>query len=77
MAAVNNVPNIYGMSYNSARDELFLAYNGVVSAMRVRDNAGDLRDVYRAALDTSQLGLPGVMKTKTGLDQFYKKNFIK
>ena len=43
-------PNIYGMSYNSARDELFLAdrINGVVRAMRVRDNAGDLRDVYRA-----------------------------
>ena len=42
-------PDIYGMSYNSARDELFLAdNNGVVRAMRVRDNAGDLRDVYRA-----------------------------
>ena len=41
-------PDIYGMSYNSARDELFLAdyANKVVRAMRVRDNAGDLRDVY-------------------------------
>ena len=38
--------DIYGMSYNSARDELFLtdANNKVVRAMRVRDNAGDLRD---------------------------------
>ena len=38
------------MSYNSARDELFLADypNAVVRAMRVRDNAGDLRGVYRA-----------------------------
>ena len=45
------------MSYNSARDELFLADrdNGVVRAMRVRDNAGDLRDVYRAPYDTSPL----------------------
>ena len=45
------------MSYNSARDELFLADrgNGVVRAMRVRDNAGDLRDVYRAPHDTSAL----------------------
>ena len=43
------------MSYNSSRDELFLADhdNGVVCAMRVRDNAGDLRDVYRAPHDTS------------------------
>ena len=43
------------MSYNSARDELFLAVygNGVVRVMRVRDNAGDLRDVYRAPHDTS------------------------
>ena len=43
---------ICGMSYNSARDELFLADNDnkVVRAMRVRDNAGDLRDVYRATL---------------------------
>ena len=47
-------PNIWGMSYNSARDELFLAdkENSVVRAMRVRDNAGDLRDVYRAPHDT-------------------------
>ena len=47
--------DIYGMSYNSARDELFLAdaNNKVVRAMRVRDNAGDLRDVYRAPHDTS------------------------
>ena len=43
-------PNILGMSYNSERDELFLAdyANGVVRPMRVRDNAGDLRDVYTA-----------------------------
>ena len=41
--------NILGMSYNSARDELFLADcdNKVVRAMRIRDNAGDLRDVYK------------------------------
>ena len=46
-------PFIRGMSYNSARDELFLAdrSNGVVRAMRVRDNAGDMRDVYRAPHD--------------------------
>ena len=46
------------MSYNSARDELFLAdamrdasaraIVRIVRTMRVRDNAGDLRDVYRA-----------------------------
>ena len=49
-------PDIWGMSYNSACDELFLAdyANNVVRAMRVRDNAGDLRDVYRGTLhDTS------------------------
>ena len=48
-------PDIFGMSYNSARDELFLAdfENEVVRAMRVYDNAGDLRDVYRAPHDTS------------------------
>ena len=48
-------PRIEGMSYNSARDELFLAddNNKVVRAMRVRDNAGDLRDVYRAPQHTS------------------------
>ena len=40
------------MSYNSARDELFLTDrdNKVVRAIRVRDNAGDLRDVYSAPL---------------------------
>ena len=45
------------MSYNSARDELFLADSGnkVVRAMRMRNNAGDLRDVYRAPHDTSPL----------------------
>ena len=50
-------PRVYGMSYNSARDELFLADNNkkVVRAMRVRDNAGDLREVYRAPHDTSSL----------------------
>ena len=46
-------PYICGMSYNSERDELFLAdrENKVVRAMRVRDNAGDLRDVFRAPHD--------------------------
>ena len=55
MAGEEKNPNICGMSYNSARDELFFAdyNNGVVRAMRVRDNAGDLRDVYRAPHDTS------------------------
>ena len=50
-AGDKNNPDICGMSYNSARDELFLAdcNNEVVRAMRVRDNAGDLRDVYRAS----------------------------
>ena len=50
-------PDIFGMSYNSARDELFVVdYNNrVVRAMRVCDNAGDLRDVYRAPHDTSPL----------------------
>ena len=54
-AGDKNDPNIVGMSYNSARDELFVAdfHNNVVRAMRVRDNAGDLRDVYRAPHDTS------------------------
>ena len=49
-------PDIEGMSYNSARDELFLAddNNEVVRAMRVRDNAGDLRDVYRVPQKKSQ-----------------------
>ena len=48
-------PDIYGMSYNSARDELFFVdrNNRVVRAMRVRDNAGDLRDVYRAPHEMS------------------------
>ena len=38
------------------RDELFLADddNKVARAMRVRDNTGDLRDVYIAQHDTSQ-----------------------
>ena len=50
-------PDIFGMSYNSARDELFLADhdNNVVRAMRVRDNGGHLRDVYRAPHDTSPI----------------------
>ena len=41
-------PDISGMSYNSARDELFLAdsENRVVRVIRVRHSAGDLRDVY-------------------------------
>ena len=39
------------MSYNSASDELFLADydNKVVRAIRVRDNVGDMCDVYRAS----------------------------
>ena len=43
------------MSYNSARDELFLldADNTVVRSMRVRDNTGELRDVCRAPHSTS------------------------
>ena len=54
-AGDKNDPDISEMSYNSARDELFLAdhANRVVRAMRVHDNAGDLHDVYRAPLDTS------------------------
>ena len=51
--------DISGMSYNSARDELLFAdwFNKAVRAMRVRDNAGDLRDVYRAPHDTSPIVL--------------------
>ena len=51
-----NDPNFKGMSYNSARDELFLAddNNRVVREIHVRDNVDDLRDVYRGTLhDTS------------------------
>ena len=54
-------PYIVGMSYNSARDDLFLAddSNKVVRAIRVRDNTPAattparqrLRDVYRAPHD--------------------------
>ena len=46
------------MSYNSAHDGFFLAdyANKVVRAMRVRDNAGDLCDVYKGTShDTSPL----------------------
>ena len=52
MAAGDKNPDISGMSYNSARDELFLAdnVNEVVHSMRVRDNAGDLCDVYTTPL---------------------------
>ena len=49
-------PGIYAMSYNSARDELFLAdrRNKVVRAMHLRGNAGYLLDVYRGTQhDTS------------------------
>ena len=48
-------PDIRGMSYNSVRDELLLVddNNKVVCAMRLRDNAGDLRDLYRAPNDNS------------------------
>ena len=53
-AGDKNNPYIAGMSYNSARDELFLVddKNKVVRTVRVRDNAGDLRDVYRAPQDS-------------------------
>ena len=42
------------MSYNSALDELFLVdcINHVVRVIRLRDNAGDLQDVYRGSHDT-------------------------
>ena len=45
------------MSYNSEHDELFLADydNEVVRSMRVRKNAGDLRDVYRVETLTCRL----------------------
>ena len=48
-------PDIFGMSYNSARDELFFAdlANYVVRAIHLRDNAYDQRDVYRAPHDMS------------------------
>ena len=54
MAAGDKHPDISGMSYNSASDELFLTHqdNKMVRAMRVRDNALELRDVYRAPHDT-------------------------
>ena len=51
-----NDPNFNGMSYNSARDELFLAddNNRVVREIHVHDNVDHLRDVYRGTLhDTS------------------------
>ena len=42
-------PEIRGVSYNPVYDELFFAdsNNHVVRSMRLRDNAIDLRDVYR------------------------------
>ena len=48
-------PDIWGMCYNSARDELFLADydNRVVRTIRLHDNAGDLRDVYRGTAEDS------------------------
>ena len=49
-------PNICGMSYNSARDELFFADDNN-KVVRVRDNSGDLRDVYRAPHDMKPLML--------------------
>ena len=53
--AGENDPEVSGMSYNSARDELFLAddNNKVVRAIRLCDNVGDLSDVYRAPDDKS------------------------
>ena len=38
-------PNIFGMSYNSAGDELFLA-DFANKVVRVHDNAGEMREVY-------------------------------
>ena len=38
---------IWGLSYNAARDELFVADIKVVLAIRLQDNAGDMREVYR------------------------------
>ena len=48
-------PSIWGMWYNSARDELFHAdYNNrVVRIIGLHDNAGDLRDVYRGIAEDS------------------------
>ena len=48
---------IFGISYNSARDELFFVdfTNKVVRATHVRDDGGDLRDVYKAPHDTSPI----------------------
>ena len=50
--AGENVPSINGMSYNSSRDELFLAddNNKVVRAIHVRDYVDDLQDVYRGTV---------------------------
>ena len=55
MAAREKNADISGMSYNSEKDELFLAglKNEAIVAMRVRDNAGDLCNVYRAPHGTS------------------------
>ena len=62
MAAGDKNPDIFGMSYNSTRNELFLAdrNNGVVRSMRVRDNAGDLRDVYKSPYDKNKVKSPFV-----------------
>ena len=48
-------PKICGMSYNSARDELFLADNAnrTIREMSLRDNSCKLRDLYRAPQDKS------------------------
>ena len=60
-AGDQNNPEIWEMSYNSARDELFFAdYDNDVCARCVRamcvcDNAGDMHDVYRAADNMSPL----------------------
>ena len=46
-------PWIVGMSYNSARDELFFVdrRNHAVRVMRLRQNPIDLRDIYKAPHD--------------------------
>ena len=66
-AGDKNDPNISGMSY-SACDELFLAdlENKVVRAIHLRDNAGDLRDVYRAPHDTKPLRVECVPHERLG-----------
>ena len=48
-------PDIWGMSYNSVREMLYLADNNnqVLPAVVVCDCAGNLRNIYKASHDTS------------------------